>query len=226
MYISILILTVLAQSIYSACTLYCGVYWVFYCVLSFHLDSSSSTPIAIRSVNGQALHQLYVKFQPPGGQAFLPTNDFGYVVGLNQAFSVTQNTLFRITFQGSVYNRAVIPLEHSIQIMVNDLLIIGNKTIPNTSARLSYTSTGNILEIDNMNGFYQVDTTRVSVLIPITRIAYIYLAPGVYSFNIGARTRCNTGYVYDGTVTYELIQSSYPFETSLGQFQLITNLFK
>jgi len=105
-------------------------------------------------------------------------------------------------------------------------LIIGNKTIPNTSARVSYASSGSVLEIDNRNGFYQIDTAGVGVLTPMTRIAYIYLPEGVYSFNVGTRVRNNNGYVYDGTVIYELIQSEDSSETAMGEFQLVTNLSK
>jgi hypothetical protein len=138
---------------------------------------------------------------------------------------VTRNTLFRITFQGSIYNAGVGAISQSLQILVNNYLIIENETIPNTAARASYASSGSVLEIDNKNGFYQIDT-GVGVLTPLTRIAYVYLPEGVYSFNVGTRARTNNGYVYDATVTYELIQSLDASETSIGDFQLNTNLSK
>lgn len=201
-------------------------YRIFYCVFSFHVDSNSSTPVVVRSVNGQALHQLYVRYQRPYGEAILPKSDFVYITGLNQAFYVARNTLFKITFQGSIYDKGVGGLECSVQILVNNYLIIGNKTIPNTSARASYASDGSVLEIDNLNGFYQVNSGGVGILTPLTRIAYVYLPPGIYSFNVGSRSRGNIAMVYDGTVIYELLQSGYDLEGTLGEFQLITDLPK
>ncbi|CAF3784356.1 unnamed protein product [Rotaria sp. Silwood1] len=105
--------------------------------------------------------------------------------------------------------------------MVNGYLIISNKAVPNTQERVNYGLGDTILIVDTKNGFYQADTT-IGILMPITRIAYIYVAPGVYSFNVGARVESGRGRVYDSTVTYELMQSEDADEASLGDFPLVT----
>ncbi|CAF1006456.1 unnamed protein product [Adineta steineri] len=147
-----------------------------------------------------------------------------YVTGLNEAFHINRNTLFKVTFLAGVYSSPQGPLV--VQIMVNDYLIIGNKVVPNTAARINYSLGISIDIVDMSNGFQQVDSGVIGIMLPLTRVAYVYLAPGVYSFNVGARSFRSRGVIDGATVTYELTQSQDANENTIGAFPLITTFSK
>lgn len=134
--------------------------------------------------------------------------------GLNEAFHTTQNTLFRITFQGGIYNNGQL-VDQLVQIMVNGYLIIGDKTVPNTPARVNYGLGSHINDVDAIGGHYGAGYgTRMHV----TRVAYIFLPAGTWTFNVGTRSVIgeNTGVIHRSMVTYELTQFQDPNLAKIG----------
>jgi hypothetical protein len=104
-------------------------------------------------------------------------------------------------------------------------LILGTKVVPNTAARLNYGLGTNLEVIDGKNG-YTFTGLAASLIIPISKIAHVYLPPGTYSFNVGARTAHVQANCWSSTVTYELIQFENSQLTDLGNYPLITTLPK
>ncbi|CAF2271788.1 unnamed protein product [Rotaria magnacalcarata] len=139
---------------------------------------------------------------------------------LNAAFQVTKNTLFKVTFQGSFYNWRQSRLDQYVQIMVNDYLSFYNRLIPNTNQRVTLLSGVSNRQTDAMGGYYY-DATNADTMVPLTRVAMVYLPPGIYSFNVGVRSVFGSGRLIDGTVTYELIQiDNNDNKEDLGDFKL------
>ncbi|CAF0871302.1 unnamed protein product [Didymodactylos carnosus] len=124
----------------------------------------------------------------------------------------------------AAYNAPQGPL--AIQIVVNDYLIIGNKVVPNSAARINYGLGTSIFAVDILNGYYQVDSDVIGIVMPVTRVAYVYLAPGIYSFNVGVRSFQSHGNVDGATVTYELTQSPNANEKTIGTFPLVKTFAK
>ncbi|CAF1335479.1 unnamed protein product [Adineta steineri] len=164
-----------------------------------------------------------MKHQSGSEYTFSPSDNFNYVPGLNQAFYVTQNTLFKIIFQGTLYNSGFVDTPIFLQVMVNDHLIIGNKILPNTGDRVNY----GISDVDEKNGYFSVGYLhQVWIATPMTKSAQVYLSPGIYSFNVGAKALNHNGYIYGSTVTYELLQFENGNLQTIGGFLLITTLAK
>lgn len=150
-----------------------------------------------------APYQIYIKRQGTEDFNFVPTNNFVFVPNLNEAFHVTKNTLFKITFQGSLWNGPNV-IHQFIQIMVNDNLIIGDKILPNTAHRVNFGIGNDLQAVDTNAGMYHSQVGGIMML--ITREAFVYLPPGTWSFNVGVRSMQSQGWVRGGVVTYELTE--------------------
>lgn len=180
------------------------------------LPCAFQAPVQIGSSTGNTLCKVFVKYQGINIFKATPSNQFNYVPDLNEAFHVSKNTLFRITFQGTLHNPQ--PGHSFVQIMVNDYLIIGNRLFPNTDQRWTMIPGSNDFLPDGYGGHSYGGIAQHSTQ---TRIAMVYLAPGTYTFNVGVRPRNSYTDVTMGFVTYELTQ----FDNSnqdLGDFQLTT----
>jgi hypothetical protein len=140
--------------------------------------------------NGVTLYNIFIKHQNPGDDfIFTPSNNFVDVSDMNEAFHVTENTLFKITFQGEF--RYFENTNHQyVQIMVNDNLIMGDRVLPNTDQRMSMNWGRNCYR-------------GAGAVLSLTRVAMIYLPPGIYVFNIGVRTEPRDN--QSGRVRAELI---------------------
>ncbi len=51
------------------------------------------------SSNGRSLYKVFIR-QQESGQTFSPSSNFNYITGTNAAFHITDNALFKITYQG------------------------------------------------------------------------------------------------------------------------------
>ena len=178
----------------------------------FFETAITAAPIQIVSRSNENTNKVFFKYQNSagGGFAFSPSDNFVYAPDMNQAFHVTKTTLFKITFQGSLYNDAK-DVRLFLQIMVNDYLIVANRLIPNTNER----STG----MDSIGGLDYLNGVGFSAIV-ITRVAMIYLPPGTYTLNVGVRSNLGTGHLLNGMVTYELIQ--FGVDQDLGDLKLAT----
>lgn len=145
-------------------------------------------------------------------------DNFLYVPGLNEAFFVQSSTLFKITIQTSFYLQSRADI--FVQALVNDYIIIGNKLVPNTAQRVDYGIGNNLYEIDIMGGYIISE----NVVGAVTRVAVVYLRPGVYSFNVGVRAHHNKGSLLRSMVTYELIQYEDEEMKRVGNYNL-TSIF-
>ncbi|CAF1656297.1 unnamed protein product [Rotaria magnacalcarata] len=167
------------------------------------------------------LYQAFVKYQDVKDVfLFAPSDNFIYAPKLNAAFHVTKNTLFKVTFQGGFYNWRQSRLDQYVQIMVNDYLIFYNRLIPNTNQRVTLLSGVSNRQTDAMGGYYY-DATNADTMVPLTRVAMVYLPPGLYTFNVGVRSVFGSGRLIGGTVTYELTQiDNNNNKEDLGDFKL------
>ncbi|CAF1098095.1 unnamed protein product [Rotaria sp. Silwood1] len=102
--------------------------------------------------------------------------------------------------------------------MVNDLLIIGNKLVPNTIQRANY-GMGSVMQVDRQGGYYYSASVRSEI--PITRVAFVFLPSGTYSFNVGTRSYGGSGQFHNGIVTFELTQFENGNLASVGDYQLV-----
>lgn len=179
--------------------------------------STFQTPVQISSpLGGNTLYKVFVKYQTSFMFKSNPSNQFNYVPHLNEAFHVTKNTLFRITFQGTLHNPEA---GHAfVQIMVNDYLIIGNRLLPNTNQRLTMGLGSDDYIPDGYGGFCFGGTGQHSFE---TRIAMVYLPPGTYTFNVGVRAKSSYTNVVASFVTYELTQFDNNNQ-DLGDLKLAT----
>ncbi len=160
------------------------------------------------------LHEIYIKSQGVEDFLTVPSDNFQYIPGLNEAFHTTQNTLFQITFQGGIYNNGQL-VDQLVHIMVNEYLIIADKILPNTAARVTYGLGRSMYEVDAIGGHYGAGYgTRMHV----TRIAHVLLPPGTWTFNVGTRSVVgeNTGIIHRSMVTYELTQFEDPNLQAVG----------
>jgi hypothetical protein len=162
---------------------------------------------------------VFVKTQGSLYLETVPSQRFVYVPGLNDAFYVTQNTLFKMTLQAVISNDNG-KLDQFVQILVNDHLIIGNKTIPNTEKRINYGLGDNLWDVDTSGGFYY--SSGLSLSVPIMRVTFVYLAPGIYTFNVGTRSAYSNGLFRQGIVTFELTQFENGSLTSVGGYNLVS----
>ena len=166
------------------------------------------------SSSATALHEIYIKYQGVEDFLTVPSENFQYIPDLNEAFHITQNTLFRITFQGGVYNNGQL-VDQLVHIMVNGYLIIADKILPNTAARVNYGLGNTLYDVDAIGGHYGAGyPTRMHV----TRVAHVLLSPGTWTFNVGTRSVVGekTGIIHRSMVTYELTQFQDPNLASVG----------
>lgn len=169
------------------------------------------------STLGIKLQEFYTKYQTLDGFFKTPPSDnFIYIPGLNQAFHITRRTLFKITYQGGIYNDYK-RLAQFVQIMVNDHIILGNKLVPNTAQRVNYGLGSTIDGVDSFGG-QCYEQGGPDPMVPFTRVAHVYLPPGTYTFNVGTRSLHNTGSTVNGFVTFEITQYENQSLESIGEF--------
>ncbi|CAF3820932.1 unnamed protein product [Rotaria sp. Silwood1] len=194
----------------------------------FCTDSEISPEAAIainRSSNTHAfvtLYNVFMKYQDPTQSIlFVPSDNFVYVPNMDKAFSVTQNTLFRITFQGFLWSNYQV-VQSYIQILVNDYLIIGDRLLPNTKQRFTMSLGTGQDETDLIgDGFYNGGQGDTGIL--ANRVALVYLPRGTYTFNVGVSSSNQPGNLKRGFVTYELTQFDNSSENQdLGGLKLAT----
>ncbi|CAF1408757.1 unnamed protein product, partial [Didymodactylos carnosus] len=178
------------------------------------------TPVRnISSLNGKALYKVFNKYQNiKDNFVFVPSNNFVYVPDMNEAFHVTKNTLFKITLQCGLFNRAQ-AVDQFVQIIVDDYLIMHNSLLPNTDQRLGMLSATDSYQTDRIGGYYHFGGSINSFEF-VTRMAMVYLPPGTYTFNVGVRSSSASGLLGGGMVTYELTQFDY--DQDLGDLKLAT----
>ncbi|CAF1362248.1 unnamed protein product [Didymodactylos carnosus] len=86
----------------------------------------------IPSPNGHilSLYKIFYKLQEVEQDfIFASIDNFIYLPNMTETFHITQNTLFKITFQGGMANWGQ-TLDQYVHTMVNDYLIIHNYLLP------------------------------------------------------------------------------------------------
>lgn len=159
------------------------------------------------SSNGRPFFKVFIR-QQNNHQTFTPSSNFNYVTGTNAAFHITKNTLFKITYQGVAEQHANRFISFELQILVNDRIISGN--------RLKSNSVG-----DNTGGYYwHVGMPHTALF--VSRMAMVYLSPGVYSFHVGVRTANPSLDLHSGIVHYEITQfDDQDQENALGDLSVV-----
>jgi hypothetical protein len=160
--------------------------------------------IHIPSSNGCSLFKVFIR-QQDSVQTFSTSSNFNYVTGTNVAFHITNNTLFKITYQGTAEQHANVDIGFRLQILVNDLIISGNQLKSNTV-------------VDSTAGYYWYQGASDSAVF-VSRMAMVYLSPGIYSFNVGVQTLFPSLELNGGMVHYEIIQFDDQ-ENALGDLPL------
>lgn len=147
------------------------------------------------------------------------SNNFVTIPDLRKIFHITRATFFKITYQGGVYNGGQ-ERQQYVQIMVNNSLILANTLVPNTAARVQYGISSNIQIVDRVGGDYYVNTGNIQSM--ITRMAFVYLPAGTYTFDVGVR--CEAGIVSNvgGFVNYELTQFENEDLQQVGAYVMAT----
>jgi hypothetical protein len=113
--------------------------------------------------------------------------------------------LFKITYQGTAEQHANVDIGFRLQILVNDLIISGNQLKSNTV-------------VDSTAGYYWYQGASDSAVF-VSRMAMVYLSPGIYSFNVGVQTLFPSLELNGGMVHYEIIQFDDQ-ENALGDLPL------
>ena len=165
-----------------------------------------------------SLYSVYRKHMHPGyDYLFRPSDNFVPVPQLTQGFITTKNAFFKITFQGGFWIQQKL-LNQYVHIMVNDHLIIDGYVLPNNEQRINHGLGSSRHVVDTFGGFYYNSLLANGCTI-LTRVAMVYLPPGIYAFSVGVRSDWATGKVRGGTALYEITQ----FETErqyIGSFNL------
>jgi hypothetical protein len=178
------------------------------------------------TANGIFLHKIYTKHQDPDSNyIYAASTNFVYVPNLNEAFSVTKNTLFKIMFQADILFGTQM-MQEFVQIMVNDYLIIDNSLLPNTADRVNQSEGKTLEAVDGRGGslyFKAINYANgaVDVALSMNRVAIVYLQPGTYTFNVGVRTNTGSPQLRGGMVTFELTQFEKD-EQNVGDYKLMT----
>ncbi|CAF0941453.1 unnamed protein product [Didymodactylos carnosus] len=190
-----------------------------------HLDKNIGSRIAAASLQVSAsakpatvsVYKVYNNIRilkGPVNSCFLQVIIF--VPDMNKAFHVSKKTLFKVTFQGGLWNSNAI-LNEYVHIMVNDYLIIGSRLLPNANQRATMGLGTGRFQTDSIGGYSYVGSLISSRFI-VSRTAMVCLPPGTYIFNVGVRADEGSDRVAGGMVTYELTQ--FENDVDLGDLKL------
>lgn len=83
--------------------------------------------------------------------------------------------------------------------------------------RIKYGIGSNIFEVDTHGGYNYFSAWTA---VPVMRIVFIYLRPGIYTFNVGVRTVYSRGEFFRGIMTLEATQFVDRGLTSIGDYNL------
>ncbi|CAF0836968.1 unnamed protein product [Adineta steineri] len=173
-----------------------------------HSESSSSSSFDLQN------YEIYTKFADSDIIAIDNSATFQYVPSLSQTFTVEQPTLFKTTVQGGIYNEGRI-IRTIVQVIVNDHVVVGDTLIPNTADTMNN-------RLQASGGYFVSNSQNVAIVVPFTRISYVYLQPGTYTFNVGMRCFKGLSKFEVGMVTYELIQYKNSSLRKIGGLRLNT----
>ncbi len=123
-----------------------------------------------------------------------PSRNFTFVPGLQSPLSVQRPTLFKVSFQGSAWQSGEV--NFYLQILVNNRLIIGDRLVPNTP------DIDKDEDISASGGYFYTNSLESSHVIA-SKFAFVYVAPGIYKFDIGVRTTDKSATIRHGILIVE-----------------------
>ncbi|CAF3896718.1 unnamed protein product [Rotaria sp. Silwood1] len=130
--------------------------------------------------------------------------------------------LYKIHFSAGCYMPQFV---HSyIHFMINDMILIDNKLLPNTNNRHTYVpKLGNdLFQVDSHGASFMRSSNTAGTYYTCTKYELVYLPPNLHVIEAVVRTDHPSLYIHTGTLTVELTQYtqdariglSYPSEHS------------
>ncbi|CAF3030095.1 unnamed protein product [Rotaria sp. Silwood2] len=136
-----------------------------------------------------------------------PSVIFVKIPGLTVSVAHQTPMLYKIWFSGGCYVTNA-NVHYFIRFMVDDLLLVDNKLLPNTENRQTLLpAIGNSLVlIDSIGASFLRSSDSTGSSFTCAKYEIVYLPPGVHVINAVVRTTSPSLYLHAGTLIVELIQ--------------------
>lgn len=143
------------------------------------------------------------------------SSTFVKIPGLIVAVYHSAPVLYKVWFSAGCYMSQPVG-SHYIHFMIDDLILIDNKLLPNTDDRYAYVPNlgNNPMEIDAHGASFMRSSDSVGTYYTCSKFELVYLPAGLHTIEAAVRTDHPSILVHTGTLTVELTQ--YDQDTNIG----------
>ncbi|CAF2516874.1 unnamed protein product [Rotaria sp. Silwood2] len=134
------------------------------------------------------------------------SSTFVKIPGLLVSVNHETPMLYKIHFSAGCY---MTQFAHSyIHFMINDMILIDNKLLPNTNNQYSYVpKLGNdLFQVDSHGASFMRSSNSAGTYYTCTKYELVYLPPKLYVIEAVVRTDHPSVYIHTGTLTVEITQ--------------------